>query len=83
MKLEIYPEECCEVCGETIHNHFNCPVCKTRFASTDQYGSFYEEVAPITFSCEECHTKFKLLSGYVLSCDSEWEIVVDNNKQMK
>ena len=57
MKAKFYPEICCKECNEVIHNHFDCPVCKEEMAGTDMYLSMdhFKE-----FSCQECHSKFKL-----------------------
>ena len=35
--LEIYGEICCDDCGDIIHNHLDCPVCKKDYAGSDQY----------------------------------------------
>jgi hypothetical protein len=43
VELEVYAEECCELCGETIHNHIDCPVCKSKYAGTDQYCDLYDK----------------------------------------
>jgi len=62
MKTEFYPEICCDECNDVIHNHFDCPVCKHKYAGTSMYGemdSYYTE-----FSCEECEAEFKLLERH-------------------
>jgi transposase-like protein len=59
--LEVYPEICCELCDSIIHNHISCPFCKKTYAGTDQYGSLDDEKE---LSCEECGTKYKLISEY-------------------
>ncbi len=58
MKIDFYPEICCDYCNEVIHNHFDCPSCNRKYAGTSMYGeidSYYTE-----FSCEECNARFKL-----------------------
>lgn len=63
--LDISPEMCCEACGETIHNHFNCPVCGRRGVGTSMYGSMYEEVrewGSVAFNCEACGAIFDLVA---------------------
>jgi len=70
--VEIYSEICCEECNSTIHNHMNCPVCKTSYASTDCYDeldSYYKEI-----TCEECKTTFKRVSD-TWYFDNELEII--------
>ena len=58
MKLNVYAEECCDFCHETIHNHFDCPVCKTDYAATQNYGSISPEKNLVC----KCGAEFKLLS---------------------
>ena len=59
MKTNIYQEICCDVCGDTIHNHFDCPVCNTErgYQGTDQYSYILSDVDKI--KCEECNTEFQ------------------------
>ena len=59
--LEHYPEACCDFCGETVHNHFSCPICEIKYAGTSLYNSIYEEFLPIEFSCEECNSEFEII----------------------
>jgi hypothetical protein len=59
VNLEVYSEICCDSCNEIIHNHISCPVCKKTYAGTDQYCSLYDEKE---LSCEECGTRYKLVS---------------------
>ncbi len=59
MTIEFYPEICCDYCNEVIHNHFDCPVCNEKYASTSLYGEiddYYKD-----FTCEECNAKFILV----------------------
>jgi hypothetical protein len=73
MKLQLYPEECCEDCQDIIHNHIDCPQCGTNYASTDIYGSLYElpeEEQVIT--CEECGARYKLISGKPYTSTADW-----------
>lgn len=52
-------EQCCEI----IHNHIvECPICKEKFASTDQNCDLneYEET---TIQCDECDSCFKIVDG--------------------
>lgn len=75
MKLDIFPEIHCEECGEIVHNHFVCPVCK-EVTETDAYCDIddYDK----EFGCEKCKTRFKLNSdGYAYSDNAEWAIVND------
>jgi hypothetical protein len=58
--LEIYPEYCCEICNDIIHNHFNCPACKTQYAGTDAfYDLAYADVGD-EIECQKCHAVFRL-----------------------
>jgi len=59
VELEVYAEECCELCNDIIHNHIDCPVCKRNYAETDQYCSLYD-VKELT--CENCGTIFTKIS---------------------
>jgi len=58
-ELEVYGEICCDDCGEIIHNHIDCPVCKEEYAGTDQYCDLYDEKE---IQCENCETKFEKVS---------------------
>lgn len=76
MKLTIYPEECCEICRDIVHNHFYCPICKG-IKETDAYYSIWEEIentGEAQIMCLACHTKFKATKwkGYD---DTEWGII--------
>jgi len=74
MKIQVYQEECCELCMQVIHNHIDCPVCNAQYASTSLYQDIHDEDVD-GFICEECNTEFKILSkeGYI--GDWEYEIV--------
>ncbi len=73
MKLTIYPEICCEVCNEVIHNHVDCPVCKYKYAGTSEYGDIlYMDIGEI-LECEVCKAKFKLISKDKFISEFEWE----------
>jgi C4-type Zn-finger protein len=79
VKLKIFPEECCEECGEIIHNHMDCPSCKNEYAGTDAYGDvlYYQEVG-FVLKCEECGAKFRLVSKGEEAWDKDgwdWEKV--------
>ena len=43
VELEVYAEPCCELCGEIIHNHIDCPVCKSKYAKTNRYCDLYDK----------------------------------------
>ncbi len=74
MKLELYPEICCELCNDTIHNHVDCPACGQKYAGTDLYGSLCDEEVGFILSCEECKTQFKLTNkDGVYGDEYEWE----------
>ena len=65
MKSKIYPEVCCEICNEVVHNHFDCPVCKC-YAGTDVYDYFDNYVE---FACEKCKTQFRIVGRDAEDCD--------------
>lgn len=83
MKLEFYPEMCCEFCNEVIHNHFHCPVCNDKYAGTTIYGSIMENftdcfMIDTSFSCQECKTTFEVITDTqedVFYDEWEWKIV--------
>lgn len=74
-KLRYYVEICCDYCGEAIHTHFSCPICKNDQSSTDCYGDLIEEFKDgylgkeNSFRCEGCNTRFiiskKFLRYYI------------------
>ena len=72
-KIRIYPEMCCDECGEVIHNHFDCPACGLKYSPSDQYGDLYQEPAPVIIGCEKCNAKFQLHHGDIW--DGVWERV--------
>lgn len=76
--IKIYSEVCCELCGEIIHNHLDCPVCNTKNASSDNYGSLaddfdYKDGAKnkTILICEECKSEFETES-YPYAYDAVW-----------
>lgn len=68
--LEIYPEDHCEVCGEIVHNHLDCPVCNTKFAPSKQYCDLNENT-PRAIDCAGCNTQFQT-SGGAYDPESVW-----------
>lgn len=83
MKLQnLCNEQCCEYCQETVHKHFDCPVCKTKGAgalSGDGPIDLYEwkeeggygEGGSITIECEECGAEFETTA--IEGSMDEWE----------
>ena len=68
-KWTIGAVKCCELCGETIHNHIDCPVCKSNYASTDQYCDLYDEKE---VTCEDCGTTFaKTTDSWYYDCKAK------------
>lgn len=55
--VNIYPEICCDECGNVIHNHFDCPICHNTYAGTDCYSDMENNEE---FNCESCHSEFQL-----------------------
>lgn len=74
MKLEFYPEICCDYCYDIIHNHFGCPVCGDDYARTDMFGSMHDYIEKVgdSFCCEECDSEFVLIEG--THYNGEWEL---------
>lgn len=60
VELMVYSEICCEVCNEIIHNHIDCPICKTNYAGTEQYHELYSSDTEVT--CEVCGSIFEKIS---------------------
>lgn len=58
MKTNINREICCDECNETIHNHFNCPVCNTVYGNepTESYEDLDSSVKSI--KCGICGSEF-------------------------
>ncbi|MBC8437090.1 hypothetical protein H8D85_02080 [bacterium] len=77
--LEVYPEICCEECGEVIHNHINCLICKDSYASTDKYYDLEDEKE---LSCEECGTVYAIKGDYWYS-DCKAKIVLIGKGEIK
>lgn len=55
VELEVHGEICCDLCNFIEHNHIDCPVCETQYASTDKYCDLHEEEE---LMCENCKTVF-------------------------
>jgi hypothetical protein len=66
---ELFAEVCCELCGETVHNHFKCPVCKDKYAGTSIYDCIFNHTENSNkFSCQECNSEFEIVKdedGYI------------------
>jgi hypothetical protein len=75
MKLNVQSEVCCEECGEVVHNHFDCPVCKKNYVATDAYHDLYFD-KPVEFGCRECGTRFILREGETDICGGEYDLEV-------
>lgn len=56
VKTELYTEECCELCGEVIHHHFDCPVCNDGYEGTSLFSEL--ELDNHEFNCECCNSEF-------------------------
>ena len=71
MRLHIYPEMCCDLCNEIIHNHFDCPECGQKNASTDAYGNIAEMPDEI-LKCQNCGAEFRLMDGAPYDATANW-----------
>jgi len=63
VKIEIFPEICCEICNDVIHNHMTCIVCKDDYAPTSEYSSLIGTICGEAnkISCENCGTIYKFV----------------------
>lgn len=59
VEIDVFMETCCDLCNDIIHNHIDCPVCKSAYAGTDQYCDLYDEKE---LTCEDCNTTFEKIS---------------------
>ena len=73
LKIKVYGEICCDYCNEVIHNHWDCPACNEKYASTDTFMTLHDLEAGEEVTCK-CGAKFKLVSGNPYY-DGEWEKV--------
>lgn len=86
-EVEIDAEICCEECNEIIHNHLDeCPICKTKFASTSGYSNLDEPgFEENIIQCDECNSYFKLVQNRWYNSPkvvliSEEEVKAENNR---
>ena len=72
MKLAIYPEGDGYV---IVHNHFDCPVCKTENASTDAFFDIEDLDSWDTdlLTCQVCDAQFRPTRTVAMLGDWEWE----------
>ena len=59
--FDLDAEWCCEMCNETYHNHFSCPICK-KYTGTNLYSHWDSEIDE-EIKCEECGARFKFIEG--------------------
>jgi len=77
IKINIYPEICCEYCMEIIHNHFDCPICHAKYVPTDIYGDIQQDIrdkGEVIITCEECGASFKCKSSENYQ-EGIWEVI--------
>lgn len=60
-KIELFTEYCCDECGNIIHNHFDCPICKKEYAGTNIYDEF-DIKYDTEIHCNECNTIFEVIA---------------------
>lgn len=58
-ELNLFVEVCCDECGNIVHNHIDCPVCKDGYASTENYGELEDSDVVVC----ECGAEFKLIKN--------------------
>ena len=75
MKIEFYPEICCDECNNVIHNHMDCPACKDNYAPTNCYDNMYYSLG-FEIKCESCKAKFKVVKESDYTFDTEWEQIL-------
>ena len=69
VELEVYGEICCNLCNDIIHNHIDCPVCKSNYVGTDQYCDLYDEKEVM---CDDCGTTFvKTSDSWYYDCKAK------------
>ncbi len=69
LEVTVYSEICCDLCGDVIHNHIDCPVCNAVYAATDKYCHLYEEKE---LTCEVCGTVFaKTSESWYYDCTAQ------------
>jgi C4-type Zn-finger protein len=56
--IEVYPEGCCELCNEIIHNHLDCPICGKKYAASQEYYDL-NEGSPVQITCSNCKSTFE------------------------
>lgn len=87
MKIKVYPENCCDGdcdCGYgIIHNHLDCPICKTEYSDSEQRGDLEDDEDYIIdgyhiIECSKCNTIF-ITKDSPYDDDSEWSIAEDFN----
>lgn len=59
LNVKWYFEYHCSLCDDVIHNHFDCPNCKTKNAGTSLHSEIEEG---LYFNCEKCGATFELLN---------------------
>lgn len=59
--VEYFNEICCNLCGEPIHTHFNCPICKKETPTDYLCLTDIDLQRGDEFKCDICKTKFKLI----------------------
>lgn len=69
-RIEVYPEGCCELCNEIVHNHLDCPACGVKNAPSEQYCNLNED-SPIQITCAKCKATFETKTD-AYSSDSVW-----------
>jgi transcription elongation factor Elf1 len=68
--FKLIGEICCELCNEVIHNHFDCPSCGEKYASSDCYDYFdYKPGEQV--GCESCGAVFEYVRDYEV-----WKLVM-------
>lgn len=65
MIVKFFPLICCDYCRDVFHMEFECPVCEYKHASTSIWHDLFE-YEDEDFECEDCGSRFKILSkeGY-------------------
>ena len=61
-QVHIYPEIHCDQCNDIVHNHFDCPICKKKYAGINTYSDLSDK--DLEIQCEECKTKFRKIDGF-------------------
>jgi len=70
IKLKYYQEFCCDEAHKPIQTHFDCPICKVKYAPSSIHGSIADYIDPDLdnkqhFNCIICKSNFKISKRFL------------------